>query len=195
LRFESHREAANDRLVCEDALLRQQQDEEYAEALAFDQSASTVIADSASMNCTGYPEVDASVADTAESKESPKDAVDHEQEHLLKRRRLLADVFMSSAPDLPSGSATARLVLRLPSGERVERAFASSESFSRVREWVECCAHLPEARDRDLQIPIHFDLAIAMPPQKFSSEEDDKSLVDLGLAPSAALLVIERIAS
>jgi len=171
-------------------LLREQQDEEFAASLAVDQSVSSVTADSKCSNSEQLHEVRSDSADCHE--DLARKVAEEEQEQLFKRRRLLADEFVSSAPELPTGSAIARLVLRLPSGERVERTFGSSESFSRVRDWVECCAYLPEARDRDLPIPKHFDLAISMPPRKFSSDDDHKNLGDLGLTPSAALLVIEK---
>lgn len=188
--IENHREAANARLLCEDALLRQQQDEEFAESLAVDQSSAVAQADdSPALKRMDMPAVDTNSADSHECIEGSHNKTD--SNHLSKKRRLLADEFVSSTPALLPGSMTARLALRLSSGERVERTFGSTELFSRVRDWVECCEHLPEARDRELHIPSQFELAIAMPPRKFASDEDQKSLMELGLVPSAALLVIE----
>ena len=88
------------------------------------------------------------------------------------------------------GSAPARLVLRLPGGERVERTFGAEEQFLRVRTWAGCCPLLPEANKRDIQIPTQFELTMAFPRHVFSSADDDKTLDELGLVPSAALLLI-----
>eukprot|EP00913_Durusdinium_trenchii_P010967 g10293.t1 len=121
-------------------------------------------------------------------------------------QRRMAEDFLAAAP---SGALTdpVRLVLKLPSGERVERSFEGSETLARVRHWATCCPWLPEAEGRRLQmlfcklgrelgeahvIPSTFQLAIAFPRCRFVAAELERSLRELGLAPSAALLLIEE---
>jgi len=83
-------------------------------------------------------------------------------------------------------------VLKLPTGERVERTFESQDALARVRRWAQSCPLLPEAEGRQLQIPASFELATAFPRRKFVASELNCTLRELGLAPSAALLLIEE---
>mmetsp|Transcript_93111 Transcript_93111/g.208020 ORF Transcript_93111/g.208020 Transcript_93111/m.208020 type:complete len:483 (-) Transcript_93111:112-1560(-) len=187
-----HKDATQARLASESAQLRQEQDEEFAAALAADRQAQAEAEERrlAAAVASAPPQGDAEM--TGEEKD---------EERRTKARRLLADEFLSGSPPPPAttepettGAGLTRLVLRLPSGERVERSFSSQEPLSRVIKWAECCSYLPEAAGRSLQIPSRFELATAFPPHRFGSDEAEKSLVALGLAPSAALLLIDTSA-
>mmetsp|Transcript_102845 Transcript_102845/g.187769 ORF Transcript_102845/g.187769 Transcript_102845/m.187769 type:complete len:549 (-) Transcript_102845:12-1658(-) len=214
---EAHREAAEARQFSEDALLRLEQEEEFAAALAADQAVQAqATADTTAINeaqqqgaVTGASRhehnddqersgcQDTSASHDASCEVAKRPAVESEAnqdaERRAKLRKVLAEGFLS-APSLPANSATARLVLRLPNGERVERTFGADEPLSQVQKWAECCPLLPEARDRILEIPAEFELSTAFPRQTFGPEASDKSLAELGLVPNAALLLIDRSA-
>eukprot|EP00419_Tripos_fusus_P058768 CAMPEP_0172920858 /NCGR_PEP_ID=MMETSP1075-20121228/204844_1 /TAXON_ID=2916 /ORGANISM="Ceratium fusus, Strain PA161109" /LENGTH=418 /DNA_ID=CAMNT_0013780943 /DNA_START=122 /DNA_END=1378 /DNA_ORIENTATION=- len=205
--LQSHQEAAQARLVCEEALLRQEQDAEFQEALAMDRSraeaedrAKEVEAEERSNKMASEPNT--SAESDLVNDATPKDAVkrtsqvaqemeEDAQARAAKIRRLAAD-FLAAVPTPPTDGISARLVLRLPSGERVERTFGGEECLSRVRAWAACCPELPEARERVLHVPLNFDLAMAFPNRKLLADDDTKTLAELGLTPSAALFLIVR---
>mmetsp|Transcript_56774 Transcript_56774/g.166150 ORF Transcript_56774/g.166150 Transcript_56774/m.166150 type:complete len:483 (-) Transcript_56774:330-1778(-) len=201
--LEEHRSNAEARIVSEAAQLRWEQDEEFAASLLADQQAEEArrasleaTAEAASCPPSGITPSEAAAEeaagiDVAKRPASGEDDDDEQQERLVKARRLLADEFLEM-PAPPGGAGTARLVLRLPTGERVQRTFGAEETLACVRRWASCCALLPEAAGRDLRIPEHFDLATAFPQRTLSQDESEKTLADLGLAPSAALLLINK---
>lgn len=214
---EAHREAAEARQFSEDALLRLEQEEEFAAALAADQVAQAQTAGDTSASPEAHQqgamtsssravhdddEERSRCQDPSASQDAPCEVAKRpaaesdvipDAEHRAKLRKVLAEGFLS-APSLPANSATARLVLRLPNGERVERTFGANEPLSQVQKWAECCPLLPEARDRILEIPAEFELSTAFPRQTFGPEASHKSLAELGMVPSAALLLIDRSA-
>lgn len=121
------------------------------------------------------------------------DARSVEEEHSRKQRCALLDEFLLEQTP-PECIQRARLMLRLPAGQRVQRTFSVEDNFAKVRRWAECCPWLPEGsgRSHELCIPAEFDLALAFPMHRFGADEDEMSLKALGLAPSAALLLIDR---
>lgn len=184
--MEVHRQVMQARRNDEDAQLRQQQDQEYADALARDQERARLDAPGRPAapdvpGGTGGVGAAPAVLPRPETRPPPMDDA----------QRRMAEDFLAAAP---SGALTdpVRLVLKLPSGERVERSFEGSETLARVRHWATCCPWLPEAEGRRLQIPSTFQLAIAFPRCRFVAAELERSLRELGLAPSAALLLIEE---
>lgn len=62
----------------------------------------------------------------------------------------------------------------------------------KLRAWPRGCPWLPESEGRRLTIPASFSLAIAFPRRRLSHSEAQRTLRELGLAPSAALLLIEE---
>merc|ERR1712217_900383 len=186
--YENHKDAEQARLVCESELLRQEQDEEYMASLAIDQQL-TAQMQQAPSNQTASQEL--SQVGSGEAEEGSKRAGEaSEEEQLVKVRKLLADEFSSTIPTPMPKDDTAKLLLKFPNGVRVERTFRAEETFAQVRLWAACCQYLPEARERDLQVPAEFNITMAFPPRTFAPEEDTKNLKELGLAPNAALLII-----
>ncbi|KAJ2763127.1 hypothetical protein H4S06_000267 [Coemansia sp. BCRC 34490] len=74
----------------------------------------------------------------------------------------------------------ARLLFRLSNGESREQSFARDEKFAIVREYIESTMGVIENRS---------EIALARPWRLFDASADDTTLQDLGLAPSATLLV------
>ena len=174
--MEVHRQLVQARRNDEDAQLRQAQDQEYADSLARDQA-------------RPVPEVQAPspVANVGHRLPRPETRPPEDD----TRQLALAQDFLREVPNEAPRDAV-RLVLKLPSGDRVERTFDAQEPLSRVHQWARCCPWLPEAEGRQLLIPQNFQLAMAFPRRRFVASHFEQSLRDLGLAPSAALLLIEE---
>lgn len=191
--LQTHQEAKESRLYCSEAQLRFDQDEEFAAALAADQAAEAerLMKETAELEHPAKEaETDDSMKPGSDSPKRPGHSPDPDAgERLAKSRRVLADQFLAKMPP-PDGSKLARLVLRLPTGERVERAFGADECLARVHDWAACCALLPEAKERSLQIPTKFELRTAFPPRKLGEDDAERTLAELGLTPNAALLLI-----
>jgi len=199
-KMEEHRQAAELRLLSGEALLRQEQDEEFAACLAADRVAEEAKASMAETSRSGDAAasdlaslesencLDAEGCEGAETGSQPE----IEAEQLAKRRRLLAEEFLAEKDEGSETGSTVRLMLRLPTGERLQRTFSAHETLGKVQRWAECCAHLPEAAGQELHIPAKFELNTAFPRRRLggSEEENQKTLGELGLAPSAALLLI-----
>lgn len=180
--MEVHRQVMLARQNDEDVQLRQAQDQEYAEGLARDQAAAANAAAAAA------PQQEAvRPAAVQQSSEPVRQVADPADE----ARRALAEEFLREGPS-PTKADPVRLVLKLPTGERVERTFESQDPLARVRRWAQSCPLLPEAEGRQLHIPASFELATAFPRRKFVASELNCTLRELGLAPSAALLLIEE---
>merc|ERR1712056_18666 len=100
---------------------------EFAASLAADQE--RVAAETAA----------AAAAEQGEAELAKRKQLEQEEaERLAKNRKLLADEFVAEGVPAP-GDSTARLALKLPTGERVERSFASQEKLGKIYKWVEAC--------------------------------------------------------
>lgn len=147
--MEVHRQVMLARQNDEDVQLRQAQDQEYAEGLARDQAAAANAAAAAA------PQQEAvRPAAVQQSSEPVRQVADPADE----ARRALAEEFLREGPS-PTKADPVRLVLKLPTGERVERTFESQDPLARVRRWAQSCPLLPEAEGRQLHIPASFELA------------------------------------
>jgi len=185
--LETHKAAAEARMMNEEAMLRMDQEDEFAAALAADQERA-VIEESARESQSA---IDASVAAANTAATESAFAAKEAAEHQAKRRRRIADDFLANIA-VPEDVKTARLSLRLPTGARIERTFAAEEPLERVRLWAECCELLPEAKEQSFGIPSNFGLAIAFPRKRLGAEDLGRSLLELGLVPNAALLLLDE---
>jgi len=121
--------------------------------------------------------------------DAPLQPLPEEQEQQEELRRQYADEFLSAPA--PVGKVS-RILLRLPTGERLERTFSADAPLSRVYAWATCCALLPEARGRALSVPTQFEFATSFPAQKFGVDKAEMTLSELGLSPSATLLLVDK---
>lgn len=155
----------------EDRNLREQQDREYQEALEMDRRR--------------QEEREAQRRDEEESRKQAEELRRQEEEERAriaaaaqeleeKRRRLAANLAT------PSSEATARLAVRLPSGQRVDRKFVPSAKLREVYEWAECVAYLPESAGKGLEVPDRFVLKTSYPARDLT--EMESSVSDLQLA-------------
>merc|ERR1712032_513826 len=89
---------------------------------------------------------EAAKARAAEELENTKKQEELEEEN---RKTRGAEIAATSEPQA-SGNATAKISLRLSSGERLQRTFLSEQRLDEVYEWAHCCR--PSAN------PLHFEL-------------------------------------
>lgn len=77
------------------------------------------------------------------------------------------------------GSATARISLKCPTGERLQRTFLASQTLGEVYEWAHCCRLKPD--------PWNFDFCTNFPARTLT--DTTATLETFGLTPNAALLM------
>ncbi|XP_035657811.1 UBX domain-containing protein 4-like isoform X2 [Branchiostoma floridae] len=100
---------------------------------------------------------------------------EREQAQLVREQERAAEEASRQA----ARSEFARLQFRLPDGSSVTNTFASSDSLETARQFV--------AEHLQLQ---SFAMATTFPRRQFTDADMASSLMDLGLAPSAALVVL-----
>ncbi|XP_055912324.1 UBX domain-containing protein 4 [Eupeodes corollae] len=99
----------------------------------------------------------------------------------------------ATTPTTPTVNPTsnlemARIQFRIPNGETNTMSFESSDTFATVRAYVKGVV-VKGTGIKD------FTLATTFPKHEFSEEDDKKTLLELGLAPSAVILIIGRASS
>lgn len=91
--------------------------------------------------------------------------------------------------NVPSGNLEmSRIQFRIPNGETSTQTFESSDTFATVRAYVKVVV-VKGTGIKD------FTLATTFPKHEFSDEDDKKTLLELGLAPSAVILIIGKASS
>lgn len=90
----------------------------------------------------------------------------------------------------PSDNTIAKIQFKKPDGEAEVQSFSSSETFSVVRTFVEENVIVGSGIRE-------FALATTFPKKEFKAEDNDKTLLELKLAPTAVILILplDKIAS
>merc|ERR1711933_107800 len=102
------------------------QDEEYATSIAADRLASEQrVATETKSKIDSMSEGEQQEEQRSDSDEQAERGLQavSEDEHLTKKRRSLLDEFLSQ-PSTPEGTSTTKLMLRLPTGQRIQRTFS-----------------------------------------------------------------------
>merc|ERR1719428_131910 len=84
--------------------------------------------------------------------------IEAEKRNLSEKRKQMA----ASLP-VPDASATVRVSMRVPSGQRMMRNFGPDEKLQAVYDWAGCCAFLPDNISKGIEIPKKFDLSTSFP--------------------------------
>jgi len=154
-----------------DRLVRQEQEEEYARALAQDQAREASEA--------AEREAEARVR-AAEEEVAQNEAA---EEEAAERKRAVRAAKASELPaEPPSGPDATRVVVKLPDGRRLDRRFDKGEP-------LQCVVDLIECNDVDI---YDFDLVSNYPRKVFGREHRGQSLEQLGLHPAATLFTKEQ---
>jgi len=161
----------------EDRSLREQQDREYEEGLARDREREE------SQRTVLEQEREAQRIEE-EQRRQELDALakaeEEKREIQLRRQRAAAAL-------APAANATARLCVRLRSGQRVERKFAPTSKLSEVYAWADCLAYLPEHVSSNIEVPPRFVLKTSFPSRELT--QMDSTVEELNLAGTIILLV------
>ncbi|XP_055846860.1 UBX domain-containing protein 4 [Episyrphus balteatus] len=88
----------------------------------------------------------------------------------------------------PSNLEMSRIQFRIPNGETSTQTFESSDTFATVRAYVKVVV-VKGTGIKD------FTLATTFPKHEFTEEDDKRTLLELGLAPSAVILIIGKASS
>lgn len=177
--MESHRSEISARREqhVEDRYLREQQDREYQEALEMDRKRE----EQRQIQEREQKEAQRLVEDQRRREQEELEKVEAAKSEALERRRWRAANLQAEGPD-----ARARLSLRLPAGQRLERKFPPSATLADVYAWADCVAFLPENEGRGLEVPPRFKLKTSFPPRELT--EMGKTIEELQLAGSNILL-------
>lgn len=162
----------------EDRFLREQQDREYQEALEMDRRR----AEEREAQRRREEEERQKVEEEQRKAQEELGKLQRAQEELEAKRRTLAQRLSQTPPP----SATARVALRLPSGQRLDRKFEPSATLQEVYDWAHCVAFLPEHADKGLEIPERFVLKTSFPVQELN--EMTRTVDELKLSGTNILL-------
>mmetsp|Transcript_24902 Transcript_24902/g.48484 ORF Transcript_24902/g.48484 Transcript_24902/m.48484 type:complete len:475 (+) Transcript_24902:45-1469(+) len=161
----------------EDRSLREQQDREYQEALEMDRRRE----EQQQLLEQEQRETQRLAEEQLRQEQEALSRIEAQQQELLERRQRQA---AELAPE--SADATARISLRLPAGQRVQRKFATCATLKDVYAWADSAAYLPENKGRDLMVPDRFVLKTSFPTKDLV--EMNSTVEDLQLAGTNIVL-------
>eukprot|EP00812_Abedinium_dasypus_P011275 NODE_4843_length_635_cov_254.108621.p2 GENE.NODE_4843_length_635_cov_254.108621~~NODE_4843_length_635_cov_254.108621.p2 ORF type:complete len:153 (+),score=53.43 NODE_4843_length_635_cov_254.108621:3-461(+) len=121
-------------------------------------------------------------AEAASRREAEEAARAEEIRKALYERRM--QVAAQLEPEGPE--AKARLSMRLPTGQRLERRFRPEAALRDVYAWADCAGLLPENRERGVEIPARFALKTSFPSRELTQME--QTIAELQLAGSNIML-------
>lgn len=174
-------------------LLREAQDREFEESLLADQVAEVnrmqsaesgaepqaatasdaAPSSAAEVSSAQAPEAAAPVVDAAAQ------AAEAEEAEEARRQARGAEILALPEPSAAAGEVLAKLMIKFPSGERMQRVFRADQTLSEVYEWAHCCRKSSE--------PRQFEICTTFPTK--SLVEKEATLLSLGLTPNAALMM------
>jgi FAS-associated factor 2 len=161
----------------EDRSLREQQDREYQEALEMDRRRE----EQQQLLAQEQREAQRLVEEQLQQEQEALSRHEAQQQELQERRRRQAAELTPEGPE-----ARARISLRLPAGQRVQRRFLTSATLKDVYAWADCAAYLPENEGRDLVVPDRFLLKTSFPTKDLV--EMNNTVEDLQLAGTNIVL-------
>lgn len=160
----------------EDRNLRTQQDQEYQEALEMDRRRTEQREEEERQAA----EAQRIVEDQRRQEKEMLDKAEAERNAVNERRKQAA-----AALPAESATSTARIALRLPTGQRVQRKFCSTGTLAEVYAWAECVAYLPENVGK-FEVPQRFMLKLSFPSKDLT--EMTSTIEELQLSGSNILL-------
>jgi len=161
----------------EDRSLREQQDREYQEALEMDRRRE----EQQQLLAQEQREAQRLAEEQLRQEKEALSRHEAQRQELQERRQRQAAELTPEGPE-----ATARISLRLPAGQRVQRRFPKSATLTDVYAWANCAAYLPENEGRDLVVPDQFLLKTSFPTKDLV--EMSSTIEDLQLAGTNIVL-------
>lgn len=164
----------------EERLLREQQDREFEESLLADQLAEVRRREATSSPSSSPSEpAPANLSSPPASLRTEEPAVDEEQAAAEEQRKRRGVEILAKPEPAAGAGLTAKLSLRLPSGDRLQRTFLATTTLNDVYEWAHCC--------RAEALPAKFALCTSFPAKMLT--ERSATLEASGLVPNAALVL------
>lgn len=99
------------------------------------------------------------------------------------KSEVIADAMPSNLPTVTSDSSVARIQFKKPDGEIDVKTFDKDVTFTMIRSYVEENVIVGSGIRE-------FALSTTFPRREFKTEDNEKTLFDLGLVPSAVILVL-----
>lgn len=161
----------------EDRLLRQEQDREYQEALEMDR----LREEERRRQEAEQRELQHLEEEKRLQEQQCVEKLEAQRQALQEQRRQKAAALGAEDPE-----ATARISLRLPAGQRIQRKFSPDALLGDVYDWAEVAAHLPENAEKGLEVPRRFVLKTCFPSRGLTEKE--QSIEALHLAGTNILL-------
>jgi len=162
----------------EDRMLRQDQDQEYEQALAMDRQR----AEERKKEEEVRREAEREEREMEEAQQAIIKRSETEKFELESRRKKAAQKMVEEG----TGEAyTARIAMRLPAGQRVDRKFRPEDTLEAVYAWADCLAYLPENEAKALVVPMKFALKNSYPAKLLI--EKDKTIQELQLSGASIL--------
>jgi len=158
-----------------DRMLREEQEAEYANALAADQAREAEEAAEAARQ-----EAAAQQQQQLEEEREQQALAEAQAEEAKLQARIAKAETLPAEPAANAGGSS--VVVRMPDGERLVRRFPKDCALQCVVDWIESCK--PDAED--------FDLVSNYPRKEFGMEHRTSTLEQLGLHPAATLFTKEQ---
>lgn len=179
--MESHRSEIQARQSqhVENRSLREQQDEEFQEALALDR----LRAEAAEAESQQAAEVQRQESERLQKEQDLAAKLEADRLAIQERRRQLASAL--EAAGIPA-DATARIAVRFPSGQRLDRKFRVDATLADIYNWAECCQFLPGNQEKGIEVPQRFALRTAFPSKELT--EMQRTVQELQLSGTNILL-------
>lgn len=162
----------------EDRQLRVDQDAEYQEALALDRQR----AEERQREEAARQEVEREQRELQEAQQAIIKRSETEKFDLDERRKRAAQKMVEQGI---GEDYTARIALRLPAGQRLDRRFRPGDTLEVVYAWADCLMHLPENEGKGLVVPMKFVLKNSYPAKLLVEKE--KTIQELQLAGASIL--------
>mmetsp|Transcript_134344 Transcript_134344/g.388881 ORF Transcript_134344/g.388881 Transcript_134344/m.388881 type:complete len:472 (+) Transcript_134344:81-1496(+) len=179
--LEAHRASlvARHEQHAEDRNLRELQDREYQETLEMDRKRAEAKA------LLEREQREKEALEEAERMREKEKAERFEAQLALREADLRRRAAELSAAPVPE-EATARISLRLPAGQRIERRFLPDALLAEVYAWAEVAPYLPDNEFKGLVVPERFVLKSSYPSRELTDR--NRTVTELKLAGTNILL-------
>jgi len=164
----------------EDRNLREQQDQEFQEALQLDR----LRVEAAEAENELVAQAQRLESERLQEEQNLLAKIEAEKRDIESRRRAHAAALEAAGIH---AEATARIAMRLPTGQRLDRKFRPDTTLAEVYTWAECCQYLPENQGKGIEIPPRFVLKQAFPSKDLT--EMERSVQELQLSGASILLM------
>ena len=129
---------------------------------------------------------EAAIREAQERKQKAEEAAAKAQNVAQIRENLAKELPAKLEAALAGQDQVARIVVRVPSGQRFEQKFPHNAKLELLEEWASCLKFLPSSHSpEDVEVPDKFVLCMSFPNKELV--ETDQTMEELKLTPSCLL--------